>query len=164
MAFQPQIRLPDKRLRGVEALARWHSLSRGPVSPRQFIPVAEKAGLICRLGQLVLESACHAAASWQFGSEFPPCLIAVNVSSIQFTESGFFEQVQKALDRSRFAPGCLELEITETTILQEKVKAVRTLHALREMGVQIAIDDFCTGQSCLAILQDLPVDTVPKDR
>lgn len=164
LAFQPQIRLPDMRLRGVEALARWHSPSRGLVSPRQFIPVAEKTGLICRLGQWALESACRTAAAWQFESEFPPCLIAVNVSSIQFTESGFFERVQKALDRSGLAPGCLELEITESTILLEKVKAVRTLRALREMGVRIAIDDFGTGQSCLAILQELPVDTLKIDK
>lgn len=164
LAFQPQIRLPDMRLRGVEALARWHSPSRGPVSPRQFIPVAEKTGLICRLGQWVLESACQTAAAWQLGSEPLSCLIAVNVSGIQFTEPGFLQQVQKALDHSGLEPGCLELEITESTILQEKVKVVRTLHALREMGVRIAIDDFGTGQSCLAILQELPVDTLKIDK
>ena len=164
LAFQPQVRLADWTLRGVEALARWHSVTRGSVSPRQFIPVAEKTGLISALGRWVLNTACHIADAWETGPGPGSCLIAVNVSGIQFADPGFPDQVEKALAHSGLSPDCLELEITETMVLQEKLKAVQALQALRDMGVRIAIDDFGTGHSCLAILKELPVDTLKIDK
>jgi|UPI000488BB47 diguanylate cyclase (GGDEF)-like protein len=164
LAFQPQVQLQGPSIRGVEALARWHSPARGPVSPRQFIPAAEKTGLINQLGRWVLEAACRRAAAWQEHDTLSSCLMTVNVSGIQLTEPGFLDQVRKSLDTSGLPPQCLELEITESTLLQEKLKTARILESIREMGVRVAIDDFGTGQSCLAVLKDMPVDTLKVDK
>ena len=164
LAFQPQVALQDMSVRGVEVLARWECATRGTVAPRQFIPVAEKTGLISKLGWWVLRTACRTARSWQTDLGLSVPMIAVNVSSIQFVEAGFLDQVQRALDESCLSPACLELEITESVIIQEKIKAMQTMHALRNMGIRIALDDFGTGHSSLAILRELPVDTLKIDK
>ncbi|TPN43287.1 MULTISPECIES: EAL domain-containing protein [unclassified Mesorhizobium] len=157
--FQPIMNIASGEITGAEALMRWHSPARGTVAPDQFIPVAEDTGLIVPLGEWALRKACAAAAGW------PPGLrIAVNVSAVQLKSDGFARGVISALAFSGVPAGQLELEITETVLMDESKAVLKTLRQLRDLGIRIALDDFGTGYSSLGYLRRFPVDKIKIDR
>ncbi|TPM37400.1 EAL domain-containing protein [Mesorhizobium sp. B2-3-4] len=157
--FQPLMHIASGEIVGAEALMRWHSPARGTVRPDHFIPVAEETGLIVPLGEWALREACTAAASW------PPGLrIAVNVSAVQLKSGGFARAVISALAFSGVPAARLELEITETVLMDESKAVLKTLRELRELGIRIALDDFGTGYSSLGYLRRFPVDKIKIDR
>ncbi len=160
--FQPKIDLRTGAVAGAEALARWMSGADRPVSPAAFIPVAEEAGLIDRIGEQVLCHACTAAADWlRKGYSLP---IAVNVSPRQLESDSFCDRVVEALSISGLPPRFLELEITESMAVSDPGRVEETMRPLRGLGVRLAIDDFGTGHSNLAILSRLPFDVFKIDR
>ncbi|TJV07329.1 MAG: EAL domain-containing protein [Mesorhizobium sp.] len=157
--FQPIMNIASGEITGAEALMRWHSPVRGTVGPDQFIPVAEDIGLIVPLGEWALRKACAAAAGW------PPGLrIAVNVSAVQLRSDGFARSVISALAFSGVPAGQLELEITETVLMDESKAVLKALRQLRDLGIRIALDDFGTGYSSLGYLRRFPVDKIKIDR
>lgn len=157
LVYQPKWRLDDGRLVGAEALARWTPPGSGPIPPAVFVPLAESAGLILALGQVVLRKACREAAAWGVP-------VAVNVSALQFEAPEFVEQVLQALKDSGLPPQRLELELTESVFVQAEEPLVERLRALRGLGIAVALDDFGTGYSSLAYLQRLPLSTLKIDR
>lgn len=157
--FQPLVDMASARVVGCEALARWTHPQRGPISPAEFIPVAEETGLILALGEFVLRAACREAAHWD-----PEMIIAVNLSTVQFRASGLVDQVRRAIADAGLAPHRLELEITESILIDDKDSAMRILAELRALGVRIALDDFGTGYSSLAYLSSFPFDKIKIDR
>ncbi len=156
--YQAQFVVETRRLAGFEALLRWRHPDRGLVPPDRFIPQAEEMGLIVPLGEWVLHEACRTAAAW-------PGLwrVAVNLSPVQFASSRLVGAVAAALAQSGLDPARLELEITETVMLQNTEATLATLHQLKALGVSIALDDFGTGYSSLSYLQRFPFDTVKVD-
>lgn len=160
--FQPQFRL-DGSLSGCEALVRWEHPRMGMISPGRFIPVAEENGLILPLGAWVLREACRCMAGW-VRQGFQGLSIAVNVSSLQFEQDDFVIQVEAALASERLNPNQLELELTESLVMESPQQNARRLEALRGLGVRIAVDDFGTGYSSLSYLQRLPLDTLKIDQ
>lgn len=161
--YQPQVDLHSGRITGVEALARWQHSEWGPISPEKFIPVAEDSGLIIPLGNWVLNSACRQAKSWQHKG-LPPVRVAVNVSGHQFQQGDFVDSVASALRDSGLDPACLELELTESTIMERTEENIDTLKRLKGLGVQLTIDDFGTGYSSLSYLKRFPIDRIKIDR
>ncbi|MDL5030705.1 EAL domain-containing protein [Pelomonas sp. APW6] len=163
LEYQPQVRLSDGQLIGAEALLRWRHPTRGPISPAEFIPLAEDTGLIVPIGRWVLEHACAQAARWQ-GQPGKPQQVAVNVSARQLRQPDFI----LALDFILMSTGCpataLELEVTESLLLEDAEQAIRLLNQLADRGVRVAIDDFGTGYSSLAYLKRMPVQTLKIDR
>ena len=157
--FQPQIHLPSGRLEGFEALMRWRHPALGLVSPGRFIPLAEDNGQIVAMGRWILERACQVAASWP-----QPYRIAVNLSARQFADSSLPDVVQAALRASGLPAHRLELEITESTVMQDLQRTLDLLRTLKGMGVELAIDDFGTGYSSLAYLKRFPLDVLKIDQ
>ena len=157
--FQPILDIASGEVVGAEALMRWRSPSRGLVSPENFIPVAEETGLIVQLGDWALRKACSAAAGWPRDIR-----IAVNVSAAQVKSGGFARSVISALAHSGLPANRLELEITETVMMDESDTVLKTLSQLRGLGVRIALDDFGTGYSSLGYLRRFPVDKIKIDR
>jgi EAL domain-containing protein (putative c-di-GMP-specific phosphodiesterase class I) len=157
--FQPQIKLATQEVIGFEALIRWNHPELGLISPAQFIPLAEESNLIIPIGTWVLVEACKYAAKWP-----ERWRIAVNLSAIQFREGNVVEVVRWALQISRLEPERLELEITESLLIQDNISAQETLTALRKLGVRIALDDFGTGYSSLAYLRTFPLNKLKIDR
>ncbi|NRT55251.1 putative bifunctional diguanylate cyclase/phosphodiesterase [Sphaerotilus uruguayifluvii] len=157
--FQPKVSLRDWTVTGFEALLRWNHPEHGPISPVEFIPVAEESGLILQMGEWALGQACMEAARWPH-----PLQVAVNISPVQVMAQNLPDAVQRALQRSGLAPHRLELEITESVFINETRGTVERLHALGRLGVQIALDDFGTGYSSLAYLRRFPFDTLKIDR
>lgn len=163
LVYQPQVSLDDGRLVGLEALLRWNSRELGLVSPTEFIPIAEEAGLIVPIGHWLLREACFQIRTWQaYG--FADLKVAVNVSTLQFRQPEFLKQVTEAVADSRIDPAMLEIEITESVLIDQFELAVQTLRRLDRMGVRTALDDFGTGYSSLAYLQRLPIGTLKIDR
>ena len=163
--FQPLIDLDTGKVEEVEALLRWDSERRGPVSPAKFVPLAEEINLIENLGAWVLEEACTKAVRWR--SQIPGAeglRVAVNVSGKQIRQPGFSVDVRRILERTGLPPSCLTIEVTETMIVTDLTSNLAQLQALRDMGVRIAIDDFGTGYSSMASLATLPADAVKIDR
>jgi len=162
LEYQPLLDRNGK-LDAVEALLRWNNPEAGQVSPAEFIPIAEETGLIPSIGEWVTRSACRSAARWlQLGYDVP--LVAVNVSALQFADGKFTELVERILLECGLPPSQLELEITETALMDNLVGVVEQIELLRQLGVRFAIDDFGTGYSSLSHLQNLPVDCVKIDR
>jgi diguanylate cyclase (GGDEF)-like protein len=157
--YQPCVRLGDDRITGCEALVRWRHSERGMVSPAEFIPVAEDAGLINELGDWVLKTACAEAALWP-----DHIRLAVNISPIQFKCATLALKITSALAASGLAPRRLELEITEAVLIRDDEAALAILHQLRAIGVRIALDDFGTGYSSLSYLKRFPFDKIKIDR
>ena len=144
---------------GYEALLRWDRPGHGPVSPADFIPVAEECGAIGAIGTWVLRTACRTAASWPQQHK-----IAVNISGVQLASLELITLVRSALMESGLAPTRLELEVTETAIIADKQRALHILRQIKAMGVSIAIDDFGTGYSSLDTLRSFPFDKIKIDR
>ena len=159
LVFQPLVGLKENRVTCLEALLRWDHAERGTVPPSEFIPVAEETGLIVSIGEWVLREACRAAAGW-------PTLarVAVNLSPVQFKNRRLFETVQQALADAGLPPTRLELEITESLLLNDNEHTLQTLHRLRALGVRISMDDFGTGYSSLSYLRSFPFDKIKIDR
>jgi diguanylate cyclase (GGDEF)-like protein/PAS domain S-box-containing protein len=159
LVFQPQVDSASLRLRGFEALVRWHHASRGPVPPNDFIPVAEETGLIVPLGRWVLETACREAALWPGNVQ-----VAVNLSPVQFKDRNLVDIVRNVLAETGLMPSRLELEITEAVLLQNDDVTMTMLHDLRTLGVRIAMDDFGVGYSSLSYLRRFRFDKIKIDR
>jgi diguanylate cyclase (GGDEF)-like protein/PAS domain S-box-containing protein len=157
--YQPVIDLKTQNVTAFEALIRWRHPTRGMLIPADFIPIAEETGLIVPLGDWVLRHACMAAAEWSDNIK-----IAVNLSPVQFRSKGLVSTVMTALAASGLSPGRLELEITETVLLQDSESTLAVLLQLREMGIRIAMDDFGTGYSSLSYLRKFPFDKIKIDR
>ncbi|WP_328869167.1 aminotransferase class I/II-fold pyridoxal phosphate-dependent enzyme [Streptomyces sp. NBC_00287] len=166
LRYQPVVDITVGQVAGFEALVRWPGAPRPPVLPEQFITLAEETGHIATLGAWVLENAVHDAASLQNLSpphDGPP-FISVNVSARQFRDHGFLDQVGRALRTPGLAPGSLQLELTETVLLRRDSEIQAVLHALKDLGVRIAVDDFGTGFSSLRYLRDFPIDVLKIDK
>ncbi|MBT9493104.1 MAG: EAL domain-containing protein [Paucibacter sp.] len=163
LEYQPQVRLSDGALIGAEALLRWRHPTRGPISPVEFIPLAEETGLIIPIGRWVLETACAQAARWQ-GVPSKPQQVAVNVSARQLRQPDFIQTVDFILAETGCPAHALELEVTESLLLEDAEGAIELLGALRSRGVRVAIDDFGTGYSSLSYLRRMPVNTLKIDR
>jgi diguanylate cyclase (GGDEF)-like protein/PAS domain S-box-containing protein len=161
--YQPQFRLSDNRLVGVEALLRWEHPTLGMIPPGKFIPVAERTGLIRPIGQWVLRQACQQAAAWQQAGYAPFCM-AVNVSAEQFAEAGFVEMVARILRETGLDPRWLEIELTESLMLSGFEMTTRHISDLRRLGVGIALDDFGTGHAALVNLQRITIDHLKIDK
>jgi diguanylate cyclase (GGDEF)-like protein/PAS domain S-box-containing protein len=161
--YQPQLDLATGKIVAAEALLRWNHPQFGLISPEKFIPLAEENGLIVPIGNWALEEACRQNKSWQQAG-YPPLKIVVNVSALQFNREDFVEVVTSALSQNGLEAACLELEITESVLMQSMRQTVQKLEALKAQGVKLAIDDFGTGYSSLSYLQELPVDTLKIDR
>ncbi|HEX8234365.1 MAG TPA: PAS domain S-box protein [Abditibacteriaceae bacterium] len=166
--YQPLIALNTGDIIGFEALARWQHAERGLVSPQEFIPVAEESGLILPLGEWVLKQACQQMKTWHDSfpdhSDDASFTICVNVSARQFAQANFVEQVQQALQQTSLNPQRLELEITESLLMENIESAMPKLLQLKELGLQLSLDDFGTGYSSLSYLSQFPIDTLKIDR
>jgi diguanylate cyclase (GGDEF)-like protein len=163
LQYQPKINLRTGQISGAEALIRWTHPIRGPISPAQFIPVAEDCGLILPIGQWVLREACKQARVWA-DSGLPLGTMAVNISSMEFRDDNFLESVFAALQDSGLDPRCLELELTESVLMKRAESAASVLKTLRASGVTIAVDDFGTGYSSLSYLRKFPIDALKIDQ
>ncbi|CAN7724696.1 EAL domain-containing protein [Variovorax paradoxus] len=163
LAYQPQLDMESGRVTGVEALIRWQHPERGLVSPAQFIPLAEETGLIVPIGEWVLRTACFQNKAWQ-DAGLPPFIVSVNVSARQFRERTLIAQVSLALRDSGLEPRLLELELTESLVMEDLDKALQSMKALRAMGVQLSIDDFGTGYSSLSALKRFPIARLKIDQ
>ncbi|HLO77235.1 MAG TPA: bifunctional diguanylate cyclase/phosphodiesterase [Magnetospirillum sp.] len=160
--YQPQFHIPTGTLVGAEALLRWNDPDRGLIAPNAFIPAAEQSGLIVPIGEWVLHEACRQAAEWQKQGE--PLTVAVNISAVQFTRGSLESAVVKALDHSRLSPALLELELTESILLEDSEKTLRCVRRMGEQGLRFSIDDFGTGYSSLAYLKKFAVHKLKIDQ
>ena len=167
--YQPKVRvaavLPGAGIVGVEALVRWEHPERGLVSPAEFIPVAEETGLIVPIGRWILEEACRRAIEWQgIAGTDDPFVMGVNLSARQFADKGLVEDVARILGETGLAPEALDLEITESVVMDDAPTTANILRELKALGVRLSIDDFGTGYSSLSYLKRFPVDYLKVDR
>jgi EAL domain-containing protein (putative c-di-GMP-specific phosphodiesterase class I) len=163
LQYQPKVSLDTGKLVGAEALIRWNDPRTGLVPPGRFIPILEETGLIHEVGRWALRKAIAEYLRWR-AAGLPAVRIAVNVSPLQLRNRGFIAEIQQAIGIDPAAAAGLELEITESLIMEDVKHSIATLQAIRAMGVTIAIDDFGTGFSSLSYLAKLPVDTLKIDR
>lgn len=161
--YQPQVECASGRIIGVEALARWQHPDRGMVSPAQFIPVAEETGLIVPIGEWVLRTACFQAKAWQ-DQGIPPMRMAVNLSARQFMDPRFARRVLEILDETGLDARYLELEITESTLMDGLDSVNTMLQSFKRAGILISLDDFGTGYSSLSYLKRFPIDKLKIDQ
>jgi len=161
--YQPIMNLATGALVGAEALVRWQNPKLGLVAPGLFIATAEKSGLIVELGQWVMEEACRQMRAWQDAGA-PPLTMAVNLSPVQFRRGGVEAVIERALKHSGLNPACLEVEVTESTLLQDADQFIQALQRIKAMGIRISIDDFGTGYSNLSYLQRFAVDKLKIDQ
>ena len=161
--YQPKVRIATGEITGAEALIRWTHPTRGPVSPAQFIPVAEDCGLILPIGRWVLQEACKQARAW-LDEGLPLGTMAVNISSMEFREDNFLESVFAILSETGLDPKSLELELTESVLMKRAESAASVLRTLRARGVEVAVDDFGTGYSSLSYLRKFPIDALKIDQ
>jgi diguanylate cyclase (GGDEF)-like protein len=163
LVYQPKFELQSDRLSGAEALLRWQHPSRGTVSPGEFIPVLEESGLIVQVGEWALRRACRDVKAW--GDAGLPLLpVAVNLSARQFRQQDLSARIRALVRASAVDPALIELEITESHVMQDPDHAIRTMRSLAEAGIRIAIDDFGTGYSSLAYLTRFPLSALKIDR
>jgi diguanylate cyclase (GGDEF)-like protein/PAS domain S-box-containing protein len=161
--YQPKIRLSTGAITGVEALLRWRHPDRGLIPPHQFVSIAEENGLILPIGQWVLREACRQARLWEIEG-LGPMPVSVNVSAVEFRHKHYLRGVRTILADTRLDPRLLELELTETALMSHADSTTTALHALKALGVQLAVDDFGTGYSSLSHLRTFPVDVLKIDR
>jgi diguanylate cyclase (GGDEF)-like protein len=159
LVYQPQVNLQSRRVVGFEALLRWRSPTRGMVSPLDFIPLAEETGIIGPIGEWVLRTACREAAQWS-----DDYFVAVNISAIQFSNRALISTIISALADSGLDPRRLELEITESVMLDSCGNALGVLQQLRALGIRVSLDDFGTGYSSLGYLRSFPFDKIKVDQ
>jgi diguanylate cyclase (GGDEF)-like protein/PAS domain S-box-containing protein len=161
--YQPKINIKTGAITGAEALIRWTHPGRGPISPAQFIPIAEDCGLILPIGRWVMRHACEQARAW-VEAGLHPTTMAVNVSAMEFRDDDFLKSLFSILKESRLSPRALEIELTESVLMKRVGSAALILQTLRKSGVKVAIDDFGTGYSSLSYLRKLPIDTLKIDQ
>jgi EAL domain-containing protein (putative c-di-GMP-specific phosphodiesterase class I) len=161
--YQPQVDLETGQIVGMEALVRWQNPDFGLVPPMDFIPIAEKTGLIIPMGEWVLHQACAQNKAWQEAGH-PRLCVAVNLSARQFQQQDMVKSIAQVLQETRLDPGFLELEITESYAMQNADFTIGVLRDLKKMGVRVSIDDFGTGYSSLSYLKQFPIDTLKIDR
>ncbi len=161
--YQPKIDLNRNSISGVEALLRWHHPDLGLLQPSQFIALAEETGLIVPIGRWVLETACAQSMAWQ-RQGLPPIRLAVNLSPRQFADLNLLHDIRAALEKSAMPSQLLELEITESMVMQNMERTIRVLEAIKNVGISLAIDDFGTGYSSMSMVKKFPVDTLKIDR
>ncbi len=163
LQYQPKVSLRDGSIIGVEALLRWQSPTHGFISPAKFIPIAEQTGLIIPIGEWVLRTACAQNRQWQIIG-LPPIKMAVNLSSRQFQEDKLVDNITQILQETNLKAEYLELELTESSIIENVQQAISTMNQLHELGISISLDDFGTGYSSLNYLKSFPIDTLKIDR
>jgi diguanylate cyclase (GGDEF)-like protein len=161
--YQPKVDLATGRVAGMEALLRWQHPKQGLISPLDFIPLLEETGLIVPVGEWVLRSACAQNRSWQEAG-LAPLRVAVNLSARQFKQPGLVEMVGEVLAEVGLDPGLLELELTESILLEHTEESLATLRRFHDMGIHLALDDFGTGYSSLSYLKRFPIDSLKIDR
>ncbi|NHT78411.1 EAL domain-containing protein [Rhizobiaceae bacterium CRRU44] len=161
--YQPQLNLASGRIFAAEALLRWNHPQQGLISPCEFVPLAEETGLIVEIGEWVLDAACRQNRAWQ-DAGLPSLIVSVNVSARQFAEKAWVSRVARTLTETGLDPQFLELELTESLIMQDVPQAIATMHELEALGVRLAIDDFGTGYSSLSALKRFPVRRLKIDR
>ncbi|MBD2394777.1 EAL domain-containing protein [Cyanobacterium aponinum FACHB-4101] len=163
LTYQPQLNLKTNTLEGVEVLLRWQHPVLGVVSPSKFIPLAEETGLIISIGEWVLEMACEEGTRW-LDLGYPPIMIAVNVSGKQFQQDNFADKVKEILIKTQFNPEYLEIEITESILMQDSEKTETIIKELSGLGVKFSLDDFGTGYSSLSYLKKFPFNFIKIDK
>jgi diguanylate cyclase (GGDEF)-like protein len=161
--YQPKVELATGRVVGLEALARWREPELGSIPPDEFVPLAEESGLIHGMGDWVLRTAIAQLAAWQDDGR-PPLRVAVNLSAQQLQRPGLVERISSLLEEGGVAPEWLEVEVTESVLLEDEEGVIAILEALRSLGVHVSLDDFGTGYSSLSYLRRLPIDTVKIDQ
>jgi len=161
--YQPQLNLVTGQVCGMEALLRWQHPELGMISPAEFIPLAEKTGLIVPIGEWVLRTACAQNKAWQTAG-LPALPVAVNLSGRQFAQHNLAQTVTRILEQTGLAPDLLELEITESTLIQDIQTSINMLHELNALGIAISIDDFGTGYSSLSYLKRFPINAIKIDQ
>jgi diguanylate cyclase (GGDEF)-like protein/PAS domain S-box-containing protein len=160
--YQPKVSIASGRITGVEALLRWQHPQLGLVSPDIFIPIAEETGLIVSIGEWVMRTACEQVCNWQRAGH--ALHVAVNLSPYQFREKDFCLRLAAIIEQAGVPPGCLQVEITESLLMENTERAIAALHSLKSRGITIAIDDFGTGYSCLSYLGRFPLDMLKIDQ
>lgn len=163
MYFQPQYQAESGRLRGVEALIRWEYEPGKMLSPAVFIPLAEKNGSIVSIGNWVIDESLRCFAKWKAKYNYP-LIISINISAIQYKRSDFVRNLTEVIKKYHIKPEEVELEITESVLIEDFEEVKEKLHILREYGVRISLDDFGTGFSSLSYLKGLPIDTLKIDK
>jgi diguanylate cyclase (GGDEF)-like protein len=163
LLYQPQFRLADHRVDAVEALLRWKHPERGRLSPGEFLSVAEESGCIIPLGLWVIEEVCRQLKRWE-SAGVPLPRVAINVAAAQFRQPDFHDTVRSVLESHSVDPGLIELELTEHSLMADTDDIRQSLHALKSIGVRLAIDDFGAGYSCLGQLRRFPLDVLKIDR
>ena len=163
MYYQPQFRTGDRKLRGVEALIRWKDDNGKMVRPDLFIPIAEKNGAIVPIGSWVIEESLRVCADWK-RKYHCPLVMSINISAVQYRQRDFIERLLELTEKYGVAPEELELEITETALIEDFAEITEKLEALRNIGIRISLDDFGTGYSSLSYLKGLPIDTLKIDK
>ncbi|XVJ46587.1 putative bifunctional diguanylate cyclase/phosphodiesterase [Pseudomonas sp. UBT] len=161
--YQPKLDLHSGKIVGAEALIRWHQPDHGWIYPSAFIPVAEDSGLIVPLSQWVLRQACEQARAWQ-AAGLPPTCISVNISAIDFRQRNFVVNLAAILEQTGLTPQLLELEITESVLMQNVEDTLTTLREIKTLGVRLSVDDFGTGYSSLSYLRRFPIDVLKIDQ
>ncbi|MGO4869775.1 MAG: EAL domain-containing protein [Roseiarcus sp.] len=161
--YQPKVDVATDQVTGVEALLRWTAPDLGPLSPAQFIPLAEETGLIVPIGRWVLKTACAQTMAWR-RQGLPPLSMAVNLSPRQFSDENLLRDIDDALGASGMPPERLQIEITESMVMHNVGRAIELLDVIRSRGVRLAIDDFGTGYSSMSLMKKFPVDTIKIDR
>ena len=161
--YQPKVDVRSGRIDSAEALVRWRHPTRGLIPPMEFVPLAEETGLILPIGEWVIREACRQAYAWQ-AAGLRPLRIAVNLSAKQFRQTNLVEIVRTALRLARLEPRYLEIELTESAVMQDAEQSIQILRELSELGVRISVDDFGTGYSSLSYLRRLPLDKLKIDR
>jgi EAL domain-containing protein (putative c-di-GMP-specific phosphodiesterase class I) len=164
--YQPVISLDDGEIIGVEALLRWQHPERGLMEPAQFMPIAESTGLIVPIGEWAIEEACRQAAGWRDarGPGQPPLTVSVNISPRQIARSKLAASITRILNRTGLEPGLLDLEITESVLLDDVEASTKALRELKAIGVRIVLDDFGTGYASLSYLKRFTIDALKIDR
>jgi EAL domain-containing protein (putative c-di-GMP-specific phosphodiesterase class I) len=163
--YQPIFALSDGRISGMEALVRWAHPLKGLVPPGDFIPLAEDTGLIVPIGKWVLEESCRRMRQWHVEyPALPPMSVSVNLSARQFQDPHLISHIEQALRSAHLDARWLQLEITESAVMHDAEAAIAKLHALKALGIHLAMDDFGTGYSSLAYLKRFPIDVLKIDR
>jgi diguanylate cyclase (GGDEF)-like protein len=161
--YQPKVDLATGQITGVEALLRWTHPDFGLLPPKQFIPLAEETGLIVPIGRWVLKEACAQNMAWQ-RQGLSPIAMAVNLSPRQFADERLLKDIDDALSASGMSPKFLQLEVTESMVMQNVPRAIQLLDAIQSRGIRLAIDDFGTGYSSMSLMKQFPIDTIKIDR
>ncbi len=161
--YQPEIDLHSGRIIGVEALIRWRHPELGLLAPEQFVPIAQECGLILPIGRWMLREACFQARLWQ-QAQLPAIPVSINISGVEFRDKCFLKNIRSALKEAGLEPRYLELELTENVLMQDTDLTNSVLHALAELGVKLAVDNFGTGCSSLSYLRTFSIDTLKIDR